>query len=144
MADELRIISYNLNGIRSALKKGLKDWIAQTGFDIYLFQEIKADLLSIPVEIFDELGYRHHWLPAQKKGYSGVGVLSRVPLQDVVLGMGQQKYDDEGRLIRFDVGDVTFVNSYFPSGSSREHRQAVKMDYLADFVRRTRMDEPFF
>ncbi len=135
MTEELKIVSYNLNGVRSALSKGLKDWIVETGFDIYLFQEIKADLLSIPVEIFDELGYQHYWLPAQKKGYSGVGVLSRVPLQNVVMGMGIKKYDDEGRLIRFDVDDITFVNSYFPSGSSGEERQSVKMEYLSDFIK---------
>lgn len=133
MATELEIISYNLNGVRSALTKGLRDWIAGTGYDVYLFQEIKADLPSIPVEIFDELGYHHYWFPAQKKGYSGVGVLSKHPVNDLVYGMGIKKYDDEGRLIRFDIGDVTFINSYFPSGSSGDERQAVKMDYLADF-----------
>jgi exodeoxyribonuclease III len=133
MANELQIISYNLNGVRSALSKGLQSWIRDTAYDIYLFQEIKADVSAIPVEAFDELGYRHFWFPAQKKGYSGVGVLSRVPLQDVVTGMGIKKYDDEGRVIRFDVGDVTVVNSYFPSGSSGDERQSVKMEYLADF-----------
>lgn len=133
MASELEIVSYNLNGVRSALTKGLKDWIAGTAFDVYLFQEIKADLPSIPVEIFDELGYHHYWFPAQKKGYSGVGVLTKHPVNDLVYGMGIKKYDDEGRLIRFDIGDVAFINSYFPSGSSGDERQAVKMDYLADF-----------
>ncbi len=129
----LEIISYNVNGIRSAISKGLVDWIRQTNYDVYLFQEIKADELSIPKELFDEIGYTHYWFPAQKKGYSGVGALVKSAHSDVVKGMDIHRYDFEGRLMRLDIGDVTLVNSYFPSGSSGDERQSVKMDYLKDF-----------
>ena len=129
----LEIISYNVNGIRSAISKGLVDWIKETNYDVYLFQETKAHEADIPKELFDEIGYTHYWFSAQKKGYSGVGVLIRKEHSNVVKGMNIGRYDFEGRLIRLDVGDITIVNSYFPSGSSGEERQSVKMDYLNDF-----------
>lgn len=129
----LEIISYNVNGIRSAISKGLVDWIKETNYDIYLFQETKEHEADIPKELFDEIGYTHYWFSAQKKGYSGVGVLIRKEHSNVVKGMNIGRYDFEGRLIRLDVGDITIVNSYFPSGSSGEERQSVKMDYLNDF-----------
>jgi exodeoxyribonuclease-3 len=129
----MKIISYNVNGIRSALSKGLDQWIADTKFDIYLFQEIKADRSAIPTEIFDDLGYGHAWFPAEKKGYSGVGALFKQEPDQVIEGMGMPDYDREGRVIRLDFGDLTIINSYFPSGSSGDDRQAVKMRYLDDF-----------
>ncbi len=129
----LEIVSYNVNGIRSAVSKGLADWIRETAYDVYLFQETKAHEYDIPVEIFEELGYRHHWFSAQKKGYSGVGILVKTAHSEVVKGMGNARYDAEGRVIRMDIGDITIVNSYFPSGSSGDERQSVKMDYLRDF-----------
>jgi exodeoxyribonuclease-3 len=129
----LEIISYNVNGIRSAISKGLVDWIKETNYDVYLFQETKAHEADIPKELFDEIGYRHYWFSAQKKGYSGVGVLIKIEHSNVVKGMNISRYDFEGRLIRLDIGDITIVNSYFPSGSSGEERQGVKMDYLNDF-----------
>jgi len=133
--NELNIISYNLNGIRSAITKGLADWIKETAYDIYMFQEIKADLLSIPVEYFDDLGYKHLWFPAQKKGYSGVGVLYKndIEINNIKQGIGIPKYDNEGRVLQFEIDDITFLNTYFPSGSSGEERQAVKMEFLEDY-----------
>lgn len=131
--DTLEIVSYNVNGIRAAIKKGLIDWIRQSNFDVYLFQEIKADEASIPTKLFEDLGYTQYWYPAQKKGYSGVGILVRRDHTNVVKGMKHEKYDFEGRLIRVDLGDITIVNTYFPSGSSGEIRQGVKMEYLPDF-----------
>jgi exodeoxyribonuclease-3 len=129
----LEIVSYNINGIRSAITKGLIDWIRTTQYDVYLFQEIKANESDIPKELFDEVGYAHYWFPAQKKGYSGVGVLIKREHSEVVKGMNIERYDFEGRLIRFDIEDITVINSYFPSGSSGDERQSVKMDYLNDF-----------
>jgi exodeoxyribonuclease-3 len=133
---ELNIISYNLNGIRSAISKGLIDWIKETSYDIYLFQEIKADILSIPTEYFDEIEYKYMWFPAQKKGYSGVGVVykNNLELQNTKLGIGIPSYDFEGRYIQFDINDITIINTYFPSGSSGEERQAIKMNFLADYL----------
>ncbi|HOU46556.1 MAG TPA: exodeoxyribonuclease III [Chitinophagales bacterium] len=129
----LEIISYNVNGIRSATTKGLIDWIKSTNFDVYLFQEIKANELDIPAELFHEIGYETYWFSAQKKGYSGVGIAVKSPHKAVVKGMDIPRFDAEGRLIRMDIGDITIVNSYFPSGSSGDERQSVKMEYLADF-----------
>ncbi len=131
----LEIISYNVNGIRSAISKGLIDWIKETNHDVYLFQEIKANEADIPSELFHQIGYKTHWFSAQKKGYSGVGVAIKEHVfhENIVKGMDIHQYDFEGRLIRLDIGDITIINSYFPSGTSGEERQAVKMNYLADF-----------
>ncbi|MFN8282639.1 MAG: exodeoxyribonuclease III [Chitinophagales bacterium] len=131
--ETIELVSYNVNGIRSAISKGLVDWIQQTDYDIYLFQEIKANEADIPKELFEALGYECHFFSAQKKGYSGVGVITKLKPQNVIKGMAVEKFDYEGRLIRFDIGDITFVNSYFPSGSSGDERQAVKMEYLDHF-----------
>lgn len=131
--DTLQIISYNVNGIRSAVKKGLADWVRETNYDVYLFQEIKADEADVPRELFEDAGYTTYWFSAQKKGYSGVGVLVKRSHDNVVKGMNIPAYDYEGRLIRFDIGDITFVNTYFPSGTSGEERQSVKMQYLDAF-----------
>lgn len=133
--NSLEIISYNVNGIRSAISKGLIDWIKETNYDIYLFQEIKANESDIPSELFHQNGYQTHWFSAQKKGYSGVGVAIKdiVLHENVVRGMDIHQYDFEGRLIRLDIGDITIINSYFPSGTSGDERQSVKMNYLEDF-----------
>ncbi|MCO5230901.1 MAG: exodeoxyribonuclease III [Chitinophagales bacterium] len=129
----LKIVSYNVNGIRSALSKGLSNWIEENDYDIILFQEIKADLASIPTEIFEHLGYQNTWFPAQKKGYSGVGAIYKLQPEQVIHGMNIEEYDNEGRLLRLDFGNFTIINSYFPSGSSGDIRQDVKMKYLDSF-----------
>lgn len=130
---EIEVVSYNVNGIRSAIGKGLIDWIKSTNYDVYLFQETKAHEADIPSELFHQIGYQTYWFSAQKKGYSGVGIITKQKHTNVVKGMDIQKFDFEGRVIRFDIGDITFVNSYFPSGSSGEERQTVKMEYLDSF-----------
>lgn len=129
----LKIVSYNINGIRAALKKGLADWINDNNFDVILFQEIKADPSVIPYEIFDNLGYQHTWFSAQKKGYSGVGALYKKKPDNIVHGIGVEQFDQEGRLLRLDFGDLSIINSYFPSGSSGDARQSIKMEYLDVF-----------
>jgi exodeoxyribonuclease-3 len=131
----LEIISYNVNGIRAAITKGLIDWIKETNYDIYLFQEIKANEADIPSELFHEIGYKTYWFSAQKKGYSGVGIVVKDTHthDNVIKGMDIPHFDFEGRLIRFDIDGITIINSYFPSGSSGDERQSIKMDYLRDF-----------
>ncbi len=129
-----RIITYNVNGIRSALNKGLMDWIKSANPDIVCFQEIKADYDQIPVFDFEEAGYHHFWFPAQKKGYSGVGLLSKTKPDKVVKGMGIEKYDNEGRFIRADYGDISVISVYHPSGTSGDERQDFKMKWLDDFL----------
>lgn len=130
-----RIITYNVNGIRSALSKGLMDWIKSVDPDIVCFQEIKADYSSIPAFDFEEAGYYHYWYPAQKKGYSGVGLLSKIKPDNIIKGMGIEKYDNEGRFIRADYGDISVICVYHPSGTSGDERQDFKMTWLDDFLK---------
>lgn len=127
------IVSYNVNGIRAAVKKGLVDWLKEGGYDILCVQETKAQLEQVDTSPFDELGYQHHWHSAEKKGYSGVATFSKQAPDLVVEGCGIEKYDREGRILRTDFGDLTLLNCYFPSGTSGDERQAFKMDFLADF-----------
>jgi exodeoxyribonuclease III len=128
-----KIISYNVNGIRAAIRKGFFDWIKAATPDIICIQETKAQPDQIPLLEFEALGYQSHWFSAQKKGYSGVAILTKATPDNVVLGMGIEKYDFEGRLIRADFGDVSVISVYHPSGSSGELRQAFKMQWLDDF-----------
>jgi exodeoxyribonuclease III len=129
-----KIITYNVNGIRSALSKDLAGWIRSVNPDIICFQETKAQLEQIPLVEFESQGYIPHFFSAVKKGYSGVALLTKKEPDKVVLGMGIPKYDDEGRLIRADFGDVSVVSVYHPSGSSGDDRQAFKMIWLEDFI----------
>ncbi len=129
-----RIISYNVNGIRSAVSKGLSDWLLAADPDIVCFQETKAQPDQIPVELFEALGYHHYWFSAVKKGYSGVGILSKIKPDHVDFGMNVQKYDDEGRTIMAHFGDITVMSVYHPSGTSGDVRQGFKMGWLDDFL----------
>ncbi|MDP3463775.1 MAG: exodeoxyribonuclease III [Bacteroidales bacterium] len=129
----MRIITYNVNGIRAALNKDFLGWLESAQPDVLCLQEIKATTDQIPVEGFEKLGYHHYWFPAQKKGYSGVALLTRIRPDDIEAGMGISRYDDEGRFIRADFGDVSVVSVYHPSGSSGDERQAFKMEWLSDF-----------
>lgn len=129
------IISYNVNGIRAALKKDFTEWVKSNDFDIICLQETKANQEQVDVTPLEDLGYKHHWFSAQKKGYSGVAIFSKVEPDQVVLGCGIEKYDFEGRIIRADFGDWSILNCYFPSGSSGEVRQAFKMEFLDDFFK---------
>lgn len=128
-----KIISYNLNGIRSAMSKGLIEWLKAADPDILCVQELKAEPGQLDLTVFDNAGYHHYWYPAQKKGYSGVAIFSKVKPDHVEYGCGIPHYDFEGRVIRADFGDVSILNAYHPSGSSGDLRQAFKMQWLADF-----------
>ncbi len=128
-----KIISYNVNGIRSALNKGLLDWLKAANPDVLCLQELKAEPGQLDLSVFENAGYHHYWHPAQKKGYSGVAILTRQKPDYVHYGCGISQYDAEGRVIRADYGDVSVLSVYHPSGSSGEERQAFKMMWLADF-----------
>ena len=131
----MKIVSYNTNGIRAALKKNLTDWLSAEDADIICIQESKAQPEQIPTELFDSVGYPHaNWFSAQKLGYSGVGILSKKKPDLVVAGCGIEEYDREGRILRADFGDLTVLSCYFPSGTSGDERQAVKFRFLADFL----------
>ena len=128
-----KIFSYNVNGIRAALKKGLSDWMQQVDPDILCIQETKAQPEQIDTAEFEAMGYNCYWYSAQKKGYSGVGILSKEKPDHVEYGMGIEKYDNEGRFLRADFGDVSVISVYHPSGSSGDERQAFKIQWLSDF-----------
>lgn len=130
----MRIVSYNLNGIRSAMNKGLLEWIQSDQADVYCFQELKASLPDIPTEALQSLGYHPYWFPAQKKGYSGVGILSRIEPSEVTYGCGLEQADMEGRVLQLQFNDFLLINTYFPSGSSGEDRQAYKMQFLEEYL----------
>src|SRR5688572_27175805 len=129
----MKILSYNINGIRSAISKGFLDWIKAVDCDIICLQEVKANIDQLNVHSFLELGYTPYFFSAQKKGYSGVAILSRYAPIYISYGCGMECYDREGRLLRFDIGDISILNTYMPSGSQGEHRQKFKMQWLNDF-----------
>lgn len=129
-----RIVSYNLNGIRAAMQKGLTQWLADFGPDILCIQELKASPDQIELHEFERLGYHSYFFPAVKKGYSGVAIFSRPKPDHVEYGMNMKQYDDEGRLLRADFGPVSVLSAYFPSGTTGEERQSFKMQWLNDFT----------
>jgi exodeoxyribonuclease-3 len=128
-----KIISYNVNGIRAALKKGLLDWIGKNDYDIIGFQETKAQPDQIDEDPFKELGYECFWHSAEKKGYSGVLTLSKLPVEEFFAETGMSDYDREGRFMHTLIDGILFINTYFPSGSSGDERQAFKMEFLDDY-----------
>ena len=129
----MRIVSYNVNGIRAAIKKGLIEWLTAYPIDIFCVQETKASENDIDLSLFTDLGYHVSWFSAQKKGYSGVAVFSKIKPDLVQTGNGYEMSDFEGRVIRVDIGDLTIVNAYFPSGSSGDERQTYKYQWLKEF-----------
>jgi len=131
---ERYLISYNLNGIRSAATKGFNSWLQHENPDMLCVQEIKAQPDQIDVAAYESMGYHCYINPAQKKGYSGTTIFSKQQPDQVIYGIGIPRYDNEGRLLRADYGDVTLICSYFPSGTMGEERQQFKMEYLADFL----------
>lgn len=129
----MRVISYNVNGLRSAMNKGFTDWLATDPADIICLQEIKAHKENVDFARIEALGYETYWYPAEKKGYSGVAVFTRRRPDAVFYGNGIMQSDAEGRVIRLDFGEISLVNAYFPSGSSGELRQAYKYQWLDEF-----------
>ncbi|ASZ10502.1 exodeoxyribonuclease III [Chitinophaga pendula] len=129
----MRIVSYNVNGLRSAMTKGFTEWLQTDPADIICLQEIKAQQENVDFQQFDKLGYLHYWYPAQKKGYSGVAVLTRIKPDFVQYGNGFMQSDAEGRVIRLDFGDITLINTYIPSGTSGDDRQTYKYQWLDEF-----------
>ncbi len=130
----MKIITYNVNGIRSAITKGLLTWVKATNADVLCFQEIKASTDQIDTEAFKSLGYTAYAFPAQKKGYSGVAIFSKQIPKHIEYGCGIEKYDFEGRVIRADYSDFSVLNVYMPSGSSGDDRQQFKFEWMDDFL----------
>ncbi|MGB5942673.1 MAG: exodeoxyribonuclease III [Leeuwenhoekiella sp.] len=128
----MKIISYNVNGIRAAIRKGLLDWLKQADPDVLLLQETKAHKEQVDVHFLKETGYHDYWFSAQKKGYSGVAILTKIKPDHVAYGTGIESMDFEGRNIRVDFGDLSVMSLYLPSGTNMA-RLDHKLDYMAQF-----------
>lgn len=129
----MKIITYNVNGIRAAINKGFIDWLNEEQPDVLCLQETKLQQEQYPFDLFNEIGYHSYLHCAQKKGYSGVAILTKIKPNHVEYGMGIEEYDNEGRFIRADFDDISIVSVYHPSGTSGDERQAFKMVWLNAF-----------
>ena len=130
----MRIVTLNLNGIRSAAGKGFYEWLAQQEADIVCLQELKAQAANMAGQMLAPSGFHGYFHYAQKKGYSGVGLYSRREPDAVIEGLGIAGFDSEGRYLEAQFGNLSVVSLYLPSGSSGEERQAVKFDFMAAFM----------
>ncbi|MDR0863333.1 MAG: exodeoxyribonuclease III [Candidatus Symbiothrix sp.] len=132
----MKVVSFNLNGIRSAISKGLFEWLEEENPDVFCVQETKAQPEQIDALTFQSLGYESLLMhSAVKKGYSGTAIFSKVKPDFYSIGIGNQLFDSEGRVVRADFGDVTVVCAYIPSGTTGDVRQAVKMEFLETFTK---------
>lgn len=145
MKNYTRITTYNVNGIRAALNKGLDQWLFDSGTDIICMQEIKAYPEQVNLKSFEEKGYYMYWHPAQKKGYSGVAIFSKIQPEHIEIGCGNPLYDSEGRVIRADYKSYSVISVYMPSGSSGDVRQHFKMqwlDFFYEYIQKLRQSIP--
>ncbi|MBS1189976.1 MAG: xth [Rhodocyclaceae bacterium] len=129
----LRIISLNLNGIRSAWNKNVLPWAAQQQADVICLQELKAQLPDLSAEMLAPAGFQAHYHCAEKRGYSGVGLWCRKPPDRVVAGLGHAEFDAEGRYLQADFGQLSVISLYLPSGSSSPERQEAKFRFMEVF-----------
>ncbi len=129
----MKIISYNVNGIRAAIKKGFWEWMQSESPDIVCLQETKAMAEQVDLAPLHEMGYTDYWFSAQKKGYSGVAIFSKQPIDTLIYGCEHELFDFEGRVICGVVNDILICNMYFPSGTSGDERQSIKYDFL-DYI----------
>jgi len=141
----MKIISYNVNGIRAAINKGFMDWLKSANPDVICLQEIKAMKDQLELNLFEEAGYKHHyWFSAQKKGYSGVAILSKTEPNHVEYGTGIASMDFEGRNLRADYDGVSVMSLYLPSGTNLD-RLDHKLEYMAmfqDYITELKKDIP--
>lgn len=129
----MKIISYNVNGIRAAINKGFIDWLKAANPDVVCIQETKAHKEQLDLSLFEAAGYTYHyWFSAQKKGYSSVAILSKIKPNHVEYGTGIESMDFEGRNLRVDFDDFSVMSLYLPSGTNDE-RLGFKLNYMAEF-----------
>lgn len=141
----MKIISYNVNGIRAALNKGFIDWVKAADPDVICLQEIKAMKEQLDLTLFEEAGYNYHyWFSAQKKGYSGVAILSKTEPNHVEYGTGIESMDFEGRNIRADFDGVSVMSLYLPSGTNdaRLNHKLEYMDIFQEYINTLKKDIP--
>ena len=129
----MKIISYNVNGIRAAIKKGFIEWLKNSNADVICIQEIKANRDQLDLILFSEIGYNYnYWFSAQKKGYSGVAILSKHKPKHIEYGTGIDHMDFEGRNLRIDFDKVSVMSLYLPSGTNIQ-RLDYKFQYMEEF-----------
>ena len=128
----MKIISYNVNGIRAAINKGFIDWLNETNVDVICIQEIKANKEQVQTNLLDKIGYHNYWFSAQKKGYSGVAIFSRIKPKKVIYGTKINHIDFEGRVIQADYDDFSVISLYLPSGTNID-RLEYKFKFMKDF-----------
>ena len=130
----LRIITINLNGIRSAVSKGILDWLAAQKAEVVCLQEVKAQLRDLAPATLNPRPYSGHFSCAEKKGYSGVGLFCRKQPDKIMTGFGSREFDAEGRYVRADYGKLSVISVYLPSGSSSDERQQAKFRFMREFM----------
>ncbi|MBU2761337.1 exodeoxyribonuclease III [Acidithiobacillus sulfurivorans] len=130
----MRLYSWNVNGWRAACRKGLRDWVKETGPDLLCTQESKADPAKLTDEESRLEGYGSCWAVAERAGYSGVSTFSKIPGQTSHAGLGIERFDREGRVVVTDCGDFDLYNVYFPNGKKDGERLAFKLDFYAAFL----------
>ncbi|MDP9581769.1 UNVERIFIED_ORG: exodeoxyribonuclease-3 [Burkholderia contaminans] len=130
----MRVITANLNGIRSAAKKGFFEWLGEQNADCVCVQEIKVSADDLPADFVEPHGFRSYFHHAEKKGYSGAGMYSRHEPDDVIIGFGSSEFDPEGRYVEARYGKLSVVSVYVPSGSSGEERQQAKYRFMDEFM----------
>ena len=126
----MKIISANLNGIRAAAKKGFFDWLLKESPDVVCIQETKAQQDQLDAPVFSPQGYFRYFFDAEKKGYSGTAIYSKKEPDKITTGLGWETADTEGRYIQADFADLSIASLYLPSGSSKDERQLLKMDFF--------------
>ncbi|MBE0469843.1 MAG: exodeoxyribonuclease III [Methyloprofundus sp.] len=130
----MRIITVNTNGIRAAERKGFFPWLAQQNADVVCIQETKAQPEQLTADVFHPEGYYCYYHSALKKGYSGVAIYSKYKPNKIIQGMGFDDIDSEGRYLEVQIGNLSVISLYLPSGSSKEERQAFKYDVMDRFM----------
>ncbi|MCR8666981.1 exodeoxyribonuclease III [Aestuariibaculum sp. M13] len=141
----MKIISYNVNGIRAAINKGFLDWLKSANPDVICLQEIKALKEQLDLNVFDELGYKYnYWFSAEKKGYSGVAILSKIEPNHVEYGTGIDSMDAEGRNLRADFDGLSVMSLYLPSGTNdaRLDHKFEYMDMFQEYINNLKKEIP--
>lgn len=132
----IRIISVNVNGIRSAAKKGIFSWLSKQNADVICLQETRCDYSQLADHLFFPSGYHAYFCDAEKKGYSGVAIYTRYKPDKVHQGLGWKVADTEGRYIQVDFGAISIASVYLPSGTSGEVRQALKYEFMEEYEKK--------
>lgn len=130
----MRIVSWNVNGLRACAKKGFIEFLDSSGADVVAIQEVRAEVAQIPTEVRAPAGWHAAFHPAKRPGYSGVGIFARRPFDSIETSLGDASLDDEGRLLIARFGRLTIVNGYFPKGSGKE-RDNSRVPYKLEFCR---------